>query len=134
MPVRILKGNIDLFTCKLHNDLNKAIETCTFPSNQKKEDVTPAHKKGCRTDKTNYRPISILPPISKLFGRLVFYQLNNYFSDKLSPSLCGLRKNYNTQTCLLSMIEKWRHTLDKSGSAGQYSKICRRFLTAFTMN
>ena len=36
----------------------------------------------------------------------------------MSPSLCGLRKNYNTQTCLLSMIEKWRHTLDKSGSAG----------------
>ena len=36
IPVGILKENIDLFTCKLHNDLNKAIETCTFSLNQKR--------------------------------------------------------------------------------------------------
>ena len=118
IPVRILKENIDLFTCKLHNDLNIAIETGTFPRNLKKADITPSHKKGCRTDKNNYRPISILPPISKLFEKLLLCQIDNYFSDKLSPLLCGFRKNYNTQMCLLSMIEKWKRTLDKSGSAG----------------
>ena len=81
-------------------------------------DVIPSHKKGCRTDKRNYRPVSLLPPISKLFEKLLFYQSNDYFSDKLSPFLCGFRKNYNTQTCLLSIIEKWRRSLDKAGSEG----------------
>ena len=38
--------------------------------------------------------------------------------EKLSPFLCGFHKNYNTQTCLLSMIEKWRRSLGKAGSAG----------------
>ena len=34
-------------------------------------------------------------------------------NDKLSPYLCGFRKGYNTQYCLMVMLEKWKKALDK---------------------
>ena len=46
-------------------------------------DVTPAHKKGDCTDKSNYRPVSVLPGLSKIFEKLLFTQINNFMDNKL---------------------------------------------------
>ena len=51
-------------------------------------DVKPTHKKGSRTDKENYRPISILPNISKIYERCLIKQLTNYFEDYFSKYQC----------------------------------------------
>ena len=118
IPVRILKDNIDLFSNKLQTDVNRSLANLHFPNNLKLADISPTHKKGSRSDKSNYRPVSILPPVSKIFERMLYHQINESIADKLSPYLCGFRKNYNTQNCILSMIEKWRTSLDKKGSAG----------------
>ncbi len=118
IPIKIIKENIDIFTHKLHNDFNHAIDYGKFPSNLKNADVTPAHKKGDRTDKSNYRPISILPNISKVFERLLYYQMNTYVEKILSIYQCGFRKNYSSQHCLVVMLEKWKLCLDKRGSTG----------------
>ena len=45
-------------------------------------------KKDC-LDKTNYRPVNVLPPVSRIFGRLMQKQKNEHIKNKLSPSLCG---------------------------------------------
>ena len=74
------------------------------------------HKKSSRTDKGNYRPISVLPSVSKIFEKLLYDQLSKYLEDKLSPLLCGFRKKYSTQHALLRMTERWRHCLDNSGA------------------
>ena len=66
----------------------------------------------------NYRQVSILPAISKVFERLMFYQINEYMNDKLSIFLCGFRKGMSAQNCLLFMVEKWRRHLDKYDKAG----------------
>ena len=66
IPTRIIKDNCDIFALKLHDNLNQSIDYATFPNNLKDADVTPVHKKDDRTDKTNYRPVSILPAISKI--------------------------------------------------------------------
>ena len=66
IPPNIIKQNIDIFAQKLHMDFNFCIKSATFPNNMKLGDVTPAHKKGDHTDKANYRPVSILPSISKI--------------------------------------------------------------------
>ena len=93
----------------LKND--DTIKTSKFPNELKHADVTPAHKKDDTTKKTNCRPINILPSVSKNFGNM-FNQILAYIEKYLSPYL-GFHKHYNTQNCLIVMIEKWKKALDK---------------------
>ena len=51
--------------------INKSFETSTFPDKLKEAQVVPLHKKNNTLDKGNYRPVSILPMISKIFERAV---------------------------------------------------------------
>ena len=75
------------------------------------------HKKDDKTDKENYRPISILPNLSKVYERLMYNQIYPYFDTLISKFQCGFRKGFNAQYCLLAMIEKCK-TLDKGGETG----------------
>ena len=81
-------------------------------------DVIPIHKKDDKTEKENYRPISILPNLSQVYERLMYNQIYPYFDMLFSKFQCGFRKCFNAQDCLLAMIEKWRKTLDKGGETG----------------
>ena len=65
----------------------------------------------------NYRPISILPTISKIFEIIMQKQVNEFVEIFLSPFLCGNRKGFNSQYALLVMIEKWKTSLDNHGFA-----------------
>lgn len=75
-------------------------------------DVTPVFKKDIKTNKKNYRPISILSALSKVFERLLCEQIQDFMSDKLSKYLCGFRKGFSCEDALLCLLEKWRHALD----------------------
>ena len=66
-------------------------------------------------DKENYRPISVLPHVSKIFERIMYHQVNDYMKDKLSEQLTGFRKNHSTQQCLSCMLEIWKNVLVKGG-------------------
>ena len=69
-------------------------------------DVTPIHEKDDKTDKTNYRTISILPNLSKVYERLMYNQISPYFDSVFSKFQCGFPKDFNAQHCLLTMVEK----------------------------
>ena len=118
IPPKIIKNNSDIIGYKLLSDFNKSIDFGNFPVNLKNADVTPAHKNGARTDKGNYRPVSILPAMSKIYERLLYDQISNYMETKLSDNLCGFRKGRSAQHCLIVMLEKWRTTLDRRGFSG----------------
>ena len=118
IPPKIIIQNYDLFTQKLCCDINHSFYYSQFPNNLKLADITPTHKKGPKSDKCNYRPISILSSMSKIFERLIFYQVNCYMDSKLSIYQCGFRKSFNTQHCILLLVEKWKRSLDKNGFAG----------------
>ena len=75
-------------------------------------------KKDDKQCKGNYRPVSILPALSKVSERLMSNQINEYMKDKLSIYLCGFRKGMSSQNCLLLLIEKWRKCVDNNGKAG----------------
>ena len=66
-------------------------------------DITPTDKKGETSNKENYRPVSILPSVSKIFEKNMFEQISNYTQKYLSPFLCGFRKGYSTQHYLTNM-------------------------------
>ena len=118
IPVRILKDHFDIIAPKIVVDFNNSIETGIFPENQKWADVSPIFKKGDKCCKTNYRPVSLLSPLSKIFERIMLDQMNHYFLNILSIYLCGFRKGMSTQTCLIYLVEKWKRSLDRSGKCG----------------
>ena len=75
-------------------------------------EITPSHKKDDRTKKDSDRPISILLSVLKIFEINMYENINKFMNDKLSPYLCGFREGYNTQYCLMVMLEKWEKALD----------------------
>ena len=89
-----------------------------FPKSLKNANVSPVFKKGARNCETNYRPVSILPNISKIYERCIFKQMSIFFDEILSQYQCGFRKGFNAQHCLASMIETWREAIDNGGCFG----------------
>lgn len=97
---------------------SKSLTGIKFPSKLKLADISPIHKKLETISKGNYRPISVLPVVTKIFERIMDKQTNSYLEKYLSPYLCGYRKGYSCQHALLIMIERWKACLDKGGFAG----------------
>ena len=92
-------------------------------------DNTPVFKKKDHINKENYRPVSVLARISKIFEKLMQRQINGYINNILSPYLCGgYRKGFSAQLALLSLTEKWKKALDNKGFEGavlmDLSKAC----------
>ena len=75
--------------------------------------ITPVFKAGERYSKDNYIPINILQNKTKSFGKSMFRQISHYMDKFLSKHQCGFRKGYNTQYCLLKMLENWKSVIDK---------------------
>ena len=80
--------------------------------------ITPVHKKGKPTDKENYRPVSVLPLLSKVFERLLYDQLSDYLEKYLNTLLCGFRKAHPTQHALFKLLQAWQEESDNSGFVG----------------
>ena len=93
---------------------NDSLLKGTFPDSLKFENITPVQKKDEQTDKENYRPVSILPLLSKIFEILIYDQLKEY----LDSLLCGFKKAYSTQNTLVRLLQKWQNELDNSAFAG----------------
>ena len=74
IPPKILKTSTKLSAIVLHELFNDSIERSDFPQNLKLVDITPVYKNNDPLDKTNYRPVSTLPVVSKIFKRIILKQ------------------------------------------------------------
>ena len=108
----------DITATTLQEPFNEPLSNCNFPDKQKLADITPVLKRKNPLDKSNYRPVSFLPPISKICEKLLQKQINNYIENILSPYLCGYKKVYSTHHALICLAEKWKKILDKKGFCG----------------
>ena len=70
------------------------------------------------SDKANYRPVSILPLVSKVFEKIMYDQLYEYIVHFLNQLLCGFRKAHSTQHALFRLLQKWQKELDSGGFIG----------------
>ena len=118
IPCFILKEFSDVLCNFITNIINNCISNSNFPKDLKLADITPVFKDTDRTLKSKYRPVSLLPILSKLFERVMGDQMTIFFEEFLSQYLCGYRKGYSTQHALISFVEKWRQALDNRGYAG----------------
>ena len=110
--VKLIKLNKDLFSHFIYDNFNN------FPSNLKAADILPTHKNKDKSDIENYRPVSILPTLSKIYERCMYDQMYKYFDQILSKYQSGFPQGYNTHNCLLVTVEKWKEVLDKDGLGG----------------
>ena len=93
---------------------NTSIETGQFPNTWKVARVTPIFIDGEKTNKSNFRPISVLPVISRLFEKLVTDQLYKHMNEngQFSNDQSGFLRLRSTVMCLLKNTEDWYNGLD----------------------
>ena len=118
IPAKVLKSSSEICSESMQLIFNDCIQNGLFPDLLKLADVTPLHKKEEKTRKKNYRPVSVLPTVSKVFERLLDKQIIDYMGPYLSSLLCGFRKGYNAQHALVRMLEKWKTSLDNGANIG----------------
>ena len=118
IPISFFKSLSEEISGILTTCFNQSLNNASFPGELKIADVIPAHKKGSKTEKENYRPISLLPPLSKVFEKLIEKQLNSFMENRLSKYLCGFRKGHSTEHALLRLLNQWQKCLSGSGKVG----------------
>ena len=74
------------------------------------------YKKLDPSDKANYRPVSVLPLLSKVFEKIIYDEL--YLEKFLSELLCGFRNVHSTQRALFRLIQKWQAELNPGSYVG----------------
>ena len=77
IPLKLLK-ECDFTYGKLTNCMNNSLSEGLFPESLKKSNLTPVHKKNDLLDKENYKPVSILPLLSKVYERAILNQLSEH--------------------------------------------------------
>ena len=114
---------------------NTSIETGQFPDSWKVARITPIFKEGHKTEKSNYRTISVLPVISKLFDKLVFNQLYHYMKENglFTYDQSGFLRLHSTLTYLLKMSDDWYNGLELSNLMGLVFIDLKRHLRRSTM-
>ena len=119
IPVKILKGSGTVISKYLSKMYNNSKNEGNFPISLKEGTVLPINKKKTRTIiKKDYRPVSLLPNVSKIYERNMFEQTYKYIDNFLSPYLFGYRKGHSTEQCLAIMIEVWKKALDSKFKVG----------------
>ena len=94
--------------------INKCILNGTVPDEMKVSKIKPLFKKGDVTLLNNYRPISLLPCVSKIFERVLFNQLYEYFerNDLLTQHQYGFCKNHSTEFAAMELIDRVANLLE----------------------
>ena len=118
IPNKILKLSAGVISSELKDIINSAFDSGLFPDKLKLAEITPIPKNGDSKDVNNFRPISILPSVSKLIEKAMANQLEKYFGTIFSSLLCGFRKRYSTQHALLQLLRSWQKSLDEGNVVG----------------
>ena len=114
ISAKIVKENLFFFATFLVKDINTCIKKGDFPDKLKTADITSAFK-GDKHIKSNYRPVSTLPILSKVYEMRLYKQIENYMENILSNFQCSFRKDFNAQQCRIGMIERTKDVMDKCG-------------------
>ena len=95
--------------------LNCSIQSGICPSALKLARVTPVHKSGSASDPNNFRPISVLPIISKLLERHICTQLMLYLRsfNLIVSTQSGFRPHHSTESILIKMTDDWLEAMDQ---------------------
>ena len=118
IPKDVLLGTNDIVCHYITDMYNEDKNKCHFPKILKTADVNPQFKDDDRTAKKNYRPVSNLLVLSKVYEGIMTDQMTEYMHEFLSPYLFAYIKERGPQYCLLMMTEMWKKALDEKKVGG----------------
>ena len=107
ISTKLLKSIKDEIAKPLPIIINQSLKTGVFPDALKIAKVKPLYKKGDNFCLNNYRPISLLPTISKIFERVMFTQLYSYLNanNLLSEQQYGFRSQHSTELACVKLVD-----------------------------
>ena len=117
---KILKLSADIISPSLVSIINKSIISGSFPSIWKEAKVRPLFKSGDKDDVNNYRPISILPTLSKIIEKWVDLNFSSFLNNfsLLHKSQSGFRAKHSTESALILMVDSWLKALNAGKLVG----------------
>ena len=120
VSVKLIKAGAKAIAPSLSKLFSLCFSTATFPQIWKTAEVVPLFKSGDKTNADNYRPISILPVISKIIERHVHYSLMKELQDRnlIYHLQSGFRRNYSTETALIRIVDRLLFSLDNDEVTG----------------
>ena len=104
LPPKMIKLGAEYLCKPITSLINMSFETSVYPHDLKAAEVTPIFKKCDRMNKENYRPVSVLPCLSKVFESVYIDQLSSYFEEFFAPVMSGFRKSHSCQHVLIDLL------------------------------
>ena len=106
IPAKLLKETASVIASSLCKIFNKSLQLGSLPSDWKLANVVPVHKKGAKDHVENYRPISLLPIVSKVFERCVLNSIKENLYHVISPKQHGFCIG---RSCVTNLLEALDH-------------------------
>ena len=116
IPIKFIKLSSNIISGFLSDIFNKCIKLGVYPNLLKVAKVVPIFKKGSKDECSNYRPISLLMNINKLFEKIIHKRMYSFLEKKkiLNQNQYGFRKNSNTAFAIYDLIENKLKNLDEN--------------------
>ena len=117
---KIIKAALPVFVPLITIIINKSILNQVVPQKWKHACITPIFKSGDRGESTNYRPISVLPTMSKIVEKVIKLQLQSHLDSNhiITENQYGFRRNHSTEACVLNMLNTLYEHADKGELGG----------------
>ncbi|MES9882038.1 MAG: reverse transcriptase family protein, partial [Sedimenticola sp.] len=117
---RLLKISSAHITNSVTYIVNKSITSSTFPKSWKQAKVNPLYKSGAKDEVNNYRPISILPTLSKLIEKWIQRHLMEYLNsfNLLHQTQSGFRAGHSTESALIVLIDHFLQAINQGKLVG----------------
>ena len=115
IPIKYLKPVCDFITSPMVHIINNAIKTGVFPEKWKIARVCPIPKIKNPTVAKDFRPVSILPVLSKVFEKVILMQILQHIETSVyNQTQSGFRKGHSTSTILLKLRDAIKQAMNKS--------------------
>lgn len=121
---KVIKMNIATLATPLTHIINLSLSTGVYPDSLKLTTVIPVHKKGEKDEMKNYRPIALIPIISKIFEKVIYNQLYKFLETNniITNQQNGFRKGKSTNLAIYDLLKPVLTNIDKK------NPICSIFM------
>ena len=115
ISVKLIRECADIISGPLCDLFNKSLMSGIFPDDWKCARVIPLFKQDKSFDLNNYRPISVISVVAKVFERIVYDQLYNFLGNEgiISKQQSGFRSLHSTVSALLEATDSWAFNIDR---------------------